>query len=126
MKRRNDIYNVGNDYEQDVSAYFVTDDKEAATAAGVADYKAYSDGLYHFTTKPVYELSGGASALNKRVINNLPQTQWATPEFLKDADPSAASAWAPINAGSAVLSPDYATVENPQEFNWADAPITKE
>ena len=125
MKRRNDIYNVGNDYDQEVSAYFVTKDTEAELSAGVKGYKAYSDGLYHFTTKPVYELSGGASALNKRVINNLPQSQWAVPEFLKDAEPSAASAWEPINAGSAVLSPDYATVENPQVFDWADAPITK-
>ena len=126
MKRRNDIYNVGNDYDQEVSAYFITDDKVAEAQSGAfPGYKAYSDGLYHFTTKPVYELSGGPSALNKRVINNLPQSQWAVPEFLKDADPSAASAWAPINAGSAVLSPDYATVENPQVFDWANAPITK-
>jgi len=125
MKRRNDIYNVGNDYDQEVSAYFVTNDDDAALSANVPGYKAYSDGLYHFTKKPAYELSGGADALNKRVINNLPQSQWAVPEFLKDADPSAASAWAPINAGSAVLSPDYATVENPQVFDWANAPITK-
>ena len=123
MKRRNDIYNVGNDYPQDVSAYFLDTDTKVETSGFYG--KAYSDGLYHYTVKPAYELSGGEDALNKRVINNLPQSQWAVPEFLKDADPSAASAWAPINAGSAVLSPDYATVENPQVFDWADAPITK-
>ena len=75
MKRRNDIYNVGNDYDQKVSAYFITDDTEAEKQKGAfPGYKAYSDGLYHFTTKPVYELSGGESALNKRVFNKLPQS----------------------------------------------------
>ena len=28
MKRRNDIYNVGNDYPQVVSAYFYTDENK--------------------------------------------------------------------------------------------------
>lgn len=122
MKRRNDIYNVGNDYEQEVSGYFYTDETigEAKTPAGDAVYgKAYSDGLYHYTLKPAYELSGGASALNKRVINNLPQSNW---EPNPDLDASAFSA-AP--AASALFSKDYATVENPQVFDWANAPITK-
>jgi len=113
MKRREDIYNVGNDYNQVTSAYFVTDDKTAATSAGVAGYKAYSDGLYHYTLAPVYELSGGVSALNKRVFNKLPQKTWEPYDFGDDA-----SAFSAINAASAVFSPDYATVEVPTDNEW--------
>ena len=102
MKRREDIYNLGNDYFQKTDVYFVTADADAEASAGVAGYKAYSDGLYHFTTQPVYELSGGVSALNKRIFNVLPQSAWAPNEDL------VASAWSAINDASAVLSPDYA------------------
>lgn len=103
MKRREDIYNLGNDYFQKADVYFVTDDAEAAKSADIAGYKAYSDGLYHYTTQPAYELSGGVSALNKRIFNVLPQSTWAPAEGLK------ASAWSAISDTSAVLSPDYAT-----------------
>ena len=101
MKRRNDLYNLGNDYNQEVSAYFLdTDDKvEAAKLYG----KAYSDGLFHYTTLPAYELSGGASALNKRILN-VPQSAWGAPDIGKDI-----SAFSALNDASAVLSPDYAT-----------------
>ena len=103
MKRREDIYNLGNDYFQKTDVYFVTADADAEASAGVAGYKAYSDGLFHFTTQPVYELSGGVSALNKRIFNYLPQSAWADPDF------EGASAFTAINDASAVLSPDYAT-----------------
>lgn len=103
MKRREDIYNLGNDYFQKTDVYFVTADADAEASAKVAGYKAYSDGLYHFTTQPVYELSGGVSALNKRIFNVLPQSAWAPAEGLE------VSAWSVINDASAVLSPDYAT-----------------
>ena len=116
MKRREDIYNVGNDYNQITSAYFVTDDKTAETSAGVPGYKAYSDGLFHFTIQPVYELSGGASALNKRVFNKLPQSGWATPDFLKDE--TIASAFSAVPNASAVFSPDYAVIEDPTDNEW--------
>jgi hypothetical protein len=102
MKRREDIYNLGNDYFQKTDVYFVTADEEAAKSADIAGYKAYSDGLFHFTTQPVYELSGGVSALNKRIFN-VPQGDWKPLEGLE------ASAWSAINDASAVLSPDYAT-----------------
>lgn len=102
MKRREDIYNLGNDYFQKTDVYFVTADEDAATSAGIAGYKAYSDGLFHFTTQPVYELSGGVSALNKRIFN-VPQSEWEPLAGLE------ASAWSAINDASAVLSPDYAT-----------------
>lgn len=116
MKRRETIYNLGNDYFQKTDEYFVVNDKEAEASAGVAGYKAYSDGLYHFTTQPVYELSGGASALNKRIFNVLPQSAWDAPDFIND---ETASAWSAINDASAVFSPDYATgivvgVEDPK------------
>ena len=117
MKRRNDIYNVGNDYNQEVSAYFRTTKEEVDAVSGKSPI--YSDGLFHYTQKPAYELSGGENALNKRVINNLPQSNWEVPEF-KDV-----SAFSAAPDSSAVFSKDYATVENPQVFDWADAPITK-
>ena len=102
MKRREDIYNLGNDYFQKTDVYFVTADDAAEASAKVAGYKAYSDGLFHFTTQPVYELSGGVSALNKRIFN-IPQDKWEPLSGLE------ASAWSAINDASAVLSPDYAT-----------------
>ena len=105
MKRRETIYNLGNDYFQDTKVYFVTDDEQAAASAKIDGYKAYSDGLYHFTTQPVYELSGGASALNKRIFNVLPQSTWTAPDFVTEN----ASAWSAINDASAVFSPEYAT-----------------
>lgn len=102
MKRREDIYNLGNDYFQKADVYFVTADAEAAKSADIAGYKAYSDGLYHYTTQPAYELSGGVSALNKRIFN-IPQDKWEPLNGLE------ASAWSAISDTSAVLSPDYAT-----------------
>ena len=117
MKRKNDIYNVGNDYPQDVSAYFITDDKVAEAQSGAfPGYKAYSDGLYHFTTKPVYELSGGPSALNKRVFNKLPQSKWDT--NIETWPASAAETFSAISDASAVFSKDYATVEDPTDNVW--------
>ena len=102
MKRREDIYNLGNDYFQKTDVYFVTADDAAADAAGISGYKAYSDGLFHFTTQPVYELSGGVSALNKRIFN-IPQADWDEPSF------AGVETFSAINDASAVLSPDYAT-----------------
>lgn len=117
MKRRNDIYNVGNDYDQKVSAYFITDDEDAENQKGAfPGYKAYSDGLYHFTTKPVYELSGGESALNKRVFNKLPQSGWDA--NIETWPASAAETFSAISDASAVFSKDYATVEDPTDNVW--------
>lgn len=105
MKRREDIYNLGNDYFQKTSTYFLDTDEKVKEEELYG--KAYSDGLYHYTVKPVYELSGGASALNKRIFNVLPQSDWTAPEYF--ADDKIASGFSAINAASAVLSPDYAT-----------------
>ena len=79
MKRRETIYNLGNDYFQDTKTYFRTTSAEVEAVSGKAP--VYSDGLYHYTQEPVYELSGGASALNKRIFNKLPQTDWTPAEF---------------------------------------------
>lgn len=103
MKRTRDIYNVGNDYDQVKATYFVTADADAEAAAGISGYKAYSDGLYHYTQKPVYELSGGEDALNKRVFNK-PQNEWDVSEV----DES----FSTINDAKYVFSPDYATVDD--------------
>ena len=115
MKRRETIYNLGNDYFQKTDVYFVTDDDTAATSAGIEGYKAYSDGLYHYTTQPVYELSGGASALNKRIFN-VPQEDWQPADF------DGIDTFSAINDASAVFSPDYATGivvgDTPVEKDW--------
>ena len=105
MKRREDLYNLGNDYFQKTDVYFVTEDSAAAKSAGIEGYKAYSDGLFHFTTQPVYELSGGASALNKRIFN-VPQSA-----FSGQFDTVPASGWktfSAINDASAVFTDNYA------------------
>lgn len=121
MKRREDQYNAGNDYLQVTSAYFVTDDKTAEQKSGVPGYKAYSDGLYHYTTAPVYELSGGKNALNKRVFTKLPQDKWE-PQSFDGADSLSA-----ITDASAVFSPDYSTVEYDFETDnsWSATPGAK-
>lgn len=117
MKRREDIYNVGNDYFQKTSAYFLDTDKKVEEAGLYG--KAYSDGLYHYTVAPVYELSGGESALNKRVFNKLPQSAWTAPDF------EGASAFSAITDTSAVFSPDYATIEDPTDNDWSTTPAGK-
>ena len=121
MKRREDQYNAGNDYLQVTSAYFVTDDKTAEQKSGVPGYKAYSDGLYHYTTAPVYELSGGVSALNKRVFTKLPQDNWAPADF------EGAESLSAITDASAVFSPDYSKVEYDFETDntWEKTPGAK-
>ena len=121
MKRREDQYNAGNDYLQVTSAYFVTDDKAAEEKSGVPGYKAYSDGLYHYTTVPVYELSGGISALNKRVFTKLPQDKWETPDFY------GADSLSAITDASAVFSPDYSKAEYDFETDnsWSATPGAK-
>ena len=110
MKRKNDIYNVGNDYDQVVSAYFVEKDEDVKTFGFYG--KAYSDGLFHYTVKPVYELSGGKDALNKRVFNKLPQSEWELNPALD------ASAFSAAPDASAVFSKDYATVEDADTRVW--------
>lgn len=102
MNKRESLYNLGNDYPQTTSAYFEVDDKDVAEKLGVPGYKAYSDGLYHCTVKPAYELSGGEGALNKRIFN-VPQTAWApvSDDIMK--------AYSGMETRTAVLSDDYAT-----------------
>ena len=121
MKRREDQYNAGNDYLQVTSAYFVTSDDEAEAQSKVPGYKAYSDGLYHYTQVPVYELSGGKNALNKRVFTKLPQDKWAPATF------DGISAFSAINAASAVFSPDYSKAEYDFETDntWSGTPADK-
>ena len=115
MKRREDQYNAGNDYLQVTSAYFVTEDDKVPYG------KAYSDGLYHYTTAPVYELSGGKNALNKRVFTKLPQDKWEAPSF------DGADALSAITDASAVFSPDYSKAEYDFETDnsWSATPGAK-
>ena len=119
MKNRDNIYNVGNDYFQKVEDYFVT----SGDVSGKSPI--YSDGLYHYTKEPVYELSGGEFALNKRVFNKLPQSAWApVPETVIPAD-TLASAFSAVTDASALFSPDYATIEDPTNNSWSGTPIAK-
>lgn len=117
MKRREDQYNAGNDYLQKTSAYFRTTQEEVDAVSGKAPI--YSDGLYHYTTAPVYELSGGVSALNKRVFTKLPQDKWQAAEF--------ADALSGVTDASAVFSPDYSTAEYDFETDndWTPSPAGK-
>ena len=124
MKRRETIYNLGNDYFQDTKTYFRTTSGEVADVSGKAPI--YSDGLYHYTQEPVYELSGGASALNKRIFN-VPQSEWT-----KQFDTVPASAYETFSAlpdASAVFSPEYATGvvvgEEDAYANWDKTPKAK-
>lgn len=124
MKNRDNIYNVGNDYFQKLDKYFLDTDEKVKEKELYG--KAYSDGLYHYTTEPVYELSGGESALNKRVFNKLPQSGWATPTFIEDGTVPE-SAFSGITDASAVFSPDYAKVEFDFETDntWSGTPKAK-
>ena len=120
MKRRETIYNLGNDYCQKTETYFRTTSAEVEAVSGKAPI--YSDGLYHYTQEPVYELSGGASALNKRIFN-VPQDKWA-----KEFDTVPTSAWqtfSAINDASAVFSPDYATGVVEAFSDWSETPKGK-
>ena len=109
MKRKNDIYNVGNDYFQKTEQYFRTTQGEVDEVSGKGP--VYSDGIFHYTQEPVYELSGGVSALNKRVFNKLPQSKWTEPDF------DGFDSFSALPDASAVFSPDYATVEDDPTVN---------
>lgn len=124
MKRRETIYNLGNDYFQKTETYFRTTSAEVEAVSGKAPI--YSDGLYHYTQEPVYELSGGASALNKRIFN-VPQSEW-TKQF--DTIPTSAyETFSALPDASAVFSPDYATGvvvgEEDAYANWDKTPKAK-
>ena len=120
MKRREDIYNLGNDYFQKAEKYFRTTQDEVDEVSGKSP--VYSDGIYHYTQEPVYELSGGVSALNKRIFN-VPQTEWDPATF------EGVETFSAINDASAVFSPEYATgvVVGPEEpfADWSKTPKAK-
>ena len=103
----NDLYQIGNDYPQaPISAYFVA--------------SSYADGIYtqlSDTAKEFTNVSGvdgfdnsffnlkSPSGLNKRVLNELPQSTWApVTEDIVAGDVSAVS-------GEKIFSDDYATAE---------------
>lgn len=103
----NDLYQIGNDYPQaPISAYFVA--------------SSYADGIYtqlSNTAKEFTKVSGvdgfdnsffnlkSPSGLNKRVLNELPQSAWApVTEDSVAGDVSAVS-------GEMIFSDDYATAE---------------
>ena len=103
----NDLYQIGNDYPQaPISAYFVA--------------SSYHDGIYtelSDTAKEFTKVSGvdgfdnsffnlkSPSGLNKRVLNVLPQEDWA--EITEDNVDGAVSAV----SGEMIFSDDYAAAE---------------
>ena len=103
----NYLYQIGNDYPQaPISAYFVA--------------SSYADGLYtqlNDTAKEYTNVSGvdgfdnsffnlkSPSGLNKRVLNVLPQEDWA--EITEDNVDGAVSAV----SGEMIFSDDYAAAE---------------
>ena len=124
MKRREDIYNLGNDYFQKAEKYFRTTPGEVEAVSGKSP--VYSDGIYHYTQAPVYELSGGVSALNKRIFN-VPQTAWD--DKFETIPASGYETFSAINDASAVFSKDYATGvvvgEEDAYANWDNTPKAK-
>ena len=103
----NDLYQIGNDYPQaPISAYFVA--------------SSYADGIYTKLSDTAKEFTGVSgvdgfdnsffnlktpSGLNKRVLNVLPQEDWADVTSVGVAgDVSAVS-------GEMIFSDDYATAE---------------
>lgn len=120
MKRREDIYNLGNDYFQDTKTYFRTTSAEVEAVSGKSPI--YSDGLYHYTQEPVYELSGGASALNKRIFN-VPQTTWG--DKFDTIPASGYETFSAINDASAVFTDGYATGVLEAISDWSETPKAK-
>ena len=124
MKRREDIYNLGNDYFQKAEKYFRTTSEEVEAVSGKSP--VYSDGIYHYTQVPVYELSGGVSALNKRIFN-VPQTAWD--DKFETIPASGYETFSAIIDASAVFSKDYATGvvvgEEDAYANWDNTPKAK-
>lgn len=103
----NDLYQIGNDYPQaPISAYFVA--------------SSYADGIYTQLSDTAKEFTGVSgvdgfdnsffnlktpSGLNKRVLNELPQSDWdPVTKDIVAGDVSAVS-------GEKIFSDDYATAE---------------
>ena len=103
----NDLYQVSNDYPQaPISAYFVASSyhdgiyTELASAAAefknVSDKDGFDNSFFNLKTP---------SGLNKRVLNDLPQSGWAkVTEDSVAGDVSAVS-------GELIFSDDYAAAE---------------
>ena len=88
----NDLYQVGNDYPQVADKYFVASSyKDGICTELKSDYNPVTGELSGDTFFDLKDMKG----LNKRVLNVLPQSGWATP----------ASAF----SGAMYLSDEYAT-----------------
>lgn len=91
-----DLYQVGNDYPQTPEKYFNTDSykdgiyTEVLSAKNTLAFASATSGDTFFDLKDM-------KGLNKRVLNVLPQSEWAEP----------ASAF----SGAMYLSDDYATAK---------------
>ena len=106
----NDLYQIGNDYPQEVDKYFVansyhdgiyTELKKDITSAEVYSAVSSLDG-FDDTFFPPKNPFG----LNKRVFDVLPQSGWAAPTSA-DVDGDVKE----LSAVSATFSPDYAVGE---------------
>lgn len=100
----NDLYQVGNDYPQaPISAYFVASSykdgiyTELASAAAeftnVAGVDGFDNSFFNLKTP---------SGLNKRILNELPQSAWA-PVTEDDVDGAVSAV-----SGELIFSDDYA------------------
>lgn len=103
----NDLYQIGNDYPQaPISAYFVA--------------SSYADGIYTQLSDTAKEFTGvsgvdgfdnsffnlkSPSGLNKRVLNVLPQEDWA------DVTSTGVAGDVSAVSGEMIFSDDYATAE---------------
>lgn len=88
----NDLYQVGNDYPQEASAYFYTD--------------SYADGIY---TSGKFDMSA-AEGLNKRILNVEPGEFGTTIQSAWNPGTDMSGNTIELSAG-AWASDDYATAE---------------
>ncbi len=101
------LYQMGNDYEQDMKYVVEKDEKTGKTT--------WRDGIY---TKLAYDIKD-PEGYNKRTVNT-PQSGWNPGEF-KNAETLSGE-----TDGSALFSPDYATaVSFGQPFSGTDKVMTK-
>lgn len=90
----NDLYQVGNDYPQVADKYFVASSYKDGICTELKSENGFNPVTGELSGDTFFDLKD-MKGLNKRVLNVLPQSEWAEP----------ASAF----SGAMYLSDDYAT-----------------
>lgn len=92
----NDLYQVGNDYPQVADKYFVASSYKDGICTELKSENGFNPVTGELSGDTFFDLKD-MKGLNKRVLNVLPQSEWAEP----------ASAF----SGAMYLSDDYATAK---------------